>query len=139
MSQFLSGSAVAEVSAHALSSNVVIAVAIGVLFSCGVYLLVSKNLIRVLLGFLLVGHGTNLLLLSSGTLGKPPIVGEDGELADPLPQAFILTSIVITLAVVTFLLAMAYRNYRLTKDTELDDDPDDVAVAARTEAAGGGE
>ena len=124
---------------NGLSSNLIIALIIGVLFSCGVYLLVSKNLIRVLLGFLLVGHGTNLLLLSSGTGGIAPIAGDDGELADPLPQAFILTSIVITLAVVTFLLAMAYRNYRLTKETELDDDPDDVAVATRTEAAGGGE
>ena len=123
----------------ALDSNLVIALTIGVMFTCGVYLLVSKNLIRVLLGFLLVGHGTNLLLLSSGRSGEPPIAGGDGELADPIPQALILTSIVITLAVVTFLLAMAYRNFVLTRASEIDDDPDDVAVGSRTETAGGGE
>ncbi|MTD13266.1 Na+/H+ antiporter subunit C [Nakamurella sp. YIM 132087] len=124
---------------NALDSNVTIAVIIGVSFACGVYLLMSKNLIRVLLGFLLVGHGTNLLLLSSGRGGIAPIAGSDGDLADPLPQALILTSIVITLAVVTFLLAMAYRNYRLTRETEVADDPDDAAVAHRGETVGGGE
>ena len=84
-------------------------------------------------------HGTNLLLLSSGRGGLSPIVGQDGELADPIPQALILTSIVISLAVVTFLLAMAYRNYRLTRETEIADDPDDAIAADQVEAPGGGE
>lgn len=126
-------------SGFALDSNVTIAVIIGVSFACGVYLLMSKNLIRVILGFLLVGHGTNLLLLSSGRGGLSPIVGQDGELADPIPQALILTSIVISLAVVTFLLAMAYRNYRLTRETEIADDPEDRIAAEQVEAPGGGE
>lgn len=126
-------------SGFALDSNVTIAVIIGVSFACGVYLLMSKNLIRVILGFLLVGHGTNLLLLTSGRGGLSPIVGQEGELADPIPQALILTSIVISLAVVTFLLAMAYRNYRLTRETEIADDPDDRIAAEQVEAPGGGE
>ena len=46
-------------------------------------------------------------------------------MADPIPQALILTSIVISLAVSTFLLAMAYRNYMVTRDPEIDDDPED--------------
>lgn len=126
-------------SGFALDSNVTVAVIIGVSFACGVYLLMSKNLIRVILGFLLVGHGTNLLLLSSGRGGLSPIFGQDGELADPIPQALILTSIVISLAVVTFLLAMAYRNYRLTRETEIADDPEDRIAAEQVEAPGGGE
>jgi multicomponent Na+:H+ antiporter subunit C len=106
---------------------------IGVLFAAGVYLMVSRNLIRVLLGFLLVGHGTNLLLLAAGTWGAAPIVGESGGPAgeaDPLPQAFVLTSIVITLAVCCFLLAMVFRSYQLTRRAELQTDPEDVLVEA---------
>lgn len=116
-----------------MTTDVFLAVTIGVLFACGVYLMVSRNLIRVLLGFLLVGHGTNLLLLSSGTWGTAPIVGETGGPAgdaDPLPQAFVLTSIVITLAVCCFLLAMVYRSYQLTRRAEVGDDPDDLLTHA---------
>ena len=67
------------------------------------------------------GTAINLLLLSTGTDGVPPIVGEpsNGEpMADPIPQALILTSIVISLAVSTFLFAMAYRNYEVTQEPE---------------------
>jgi multicomponent Na+:H+ antiporter subunit C len=120
---------------NVLTSNAVVAVTIGVLFACGLYLMMSRNLIRVLLGFLLVGHGTNLLLLSSGRAGSAPIVGEPGDGADPLPQALILTSIVISLAVATFLMAMAYRNYQLTTAADLTEDPEDLqALRSAAEA-----
>ncbi len=120
-----------------MTTEWVLALTIGALFSVGVYLMLSRNLIRVLLGFLLIGHGTNLLLLSAGSWGTPPVVGEPGSVgaagstADPLPQAFILTSIVITLAVTCFLLAVVYRNYRLTRQAELGDDPDDVLAGSQ--------
>lgn len=117
-----------------MTTDLVLAITIGGLFACGVYLMLSRNLIRVILGFLLAGHGVNLMLLSVGGGFVPPIVGEPAngqEVADPIPQALILTSIVITLAVATFLFAMAYRNYILTRDPELDDElePDEVADA----------
>lgn len=115
-----------------MSVDVVIALLIGALFTGGVYLMLSRNLVRVLLGFLLVGHGANLMLLSAGRSGSPPIVGQQGELADPVPQALVLTSIVITFAVSCFLLAMIYRNYQLTSDNEVPDDPDDVSVEQLT-------
>src|SRR5690606_38824486 len=101
------------------------AVTIGILFMVGVYLMVSSNLIKVVLGFLLIGHGTNLLLLASGTWGSPPIVGDSATIlgADPLPQAFVLTSIVITLAVTCFLLAMVYRGYLIRRDADIAPDP----------------
>lgn len=116
-----------------MTTELVLALTIGALFTVGVYLMLSRNLIRVLLGFLLIGHGTNLLLLSAGSWGTAPVVGEEGgaAAADPLPQAFILTSIVITLAVTCFLLAVVYRNYRLTRHAELDDDPDDVLAGSQ--------
>ena len=59
-----------------MTSNLVLALTIGGLFACGIYLMLSRNLIRVLLGFLLAGHAVNLLLLASGTGGVPPIVGQ---------------------------------------------------------------
>ena len=96
-----------------MTTNLVLAITIGGLFAGGVYLMLSRNLIRVILGFLLAGHGINLLLLSVGggraADRRRPANGD--EVADPIPQALILTSIVISLAVSTFLLAMAYRNY----------------------------
>jgi multicomponent Na+:H+ antiporter subunit C len=125
-----------------MTVNLLLAVTIGGLFAAGVYLMLSRNLIRVILGFLLAGHGINLLLLSVGTYGAPPIVGEatgDEQLSDPIPQALILTSIVITLAVSTFLLAMAYRNYTVTRDPELTDDPEDDEFADADAGAGAGD
>ncbi|WP_051266902.1 NADH-quinone oxidoreductase subunit K [Nakamurella lactea] len=119
-----------------MTVNVVVAVLIGGLFAGGVYLMLSRNLLRVLLGFMVIGHGANLLLLSSGVGGGAPIVGQDGTHADPIPQALILTSIVITLAVSCFLLAMIYRNYQLTRQSEVPDDPDDVAIEELRTGAG---
>lgn len=123
-----------------MTTNLVLAITIGALFAAGVYLMLSRNLIRVILGFLLAGHSINLLLLTTGVGGVPPIVGEadNGEqMADPIPQALILTSIVISLAVSTFLFAMAYRNFRNTQDPEIGDElePDEFADAE----AGAGE
>ena len=115
-----------------MTTNLVLALTIGALFASGVYLMLSRNLIRVLLGFLLAGHAINLLLLSTSEDGVPPIVGEptNGEpVADAIPQALILTSIVISLAVSTFLLAMAYRNYKVTQEPEMEDDEEDSELA----------
>lgn len=122
-----------------MTSSAVLAVTVGALFACGIYLMLSRNLIRVLLGFLLAGHAVNLLLLSSSVDGAAPIVGEptNGEpIADPIPQALILTAIVISLAVTTFLLAMAYRNYKVTEEPEIGDDTEDVELEDASPGAG---
>ena len=122
-----------------MTTNLVLAITIGGLFAAGVYLMLSRNLVRVILGFLLAGHSVNLLLLSTSEDGIPPIVGEptNGEaVADPIPQALILTSIVISLAVSTFLFAMAYRNYILTRDPEIDDEPEPDELADAELGAG---
>jgi multicomponent Na+:H+ antiporter subunit C len=115
-----------------MTTNLVLALTVGALFAAGVYLMLSRNLIRVLLGFLLAGHAINLLLLTTSPDGVPPIVGEptNGEpVADAVPQALILTSIVISLAVSTFLLAMAYRNFKVTEEPEIEDDDEDTECA----------
>ena len=112
--------------------TVALAFVVGVLFATGTYLLLQRTLTRMVIGFLLLGHGANvLLLLASGRAGRAPIVGEDGggPIADPLPQAMILTAIVITFGVSAFLLALAYRSWQLTHDDEVEDDLEDRRIA----------
>ena len=115
---------------------------IGGLISAGVYLLLERNLTRMLLGLLLIGNAINLLILTvGGPSGNPPIRGRtsNGETttADPLAQGMILTAIVITMGIAAFVLAMAYRSYRLTTEEEVSDDPEDTRVSemAATEAS----
>lgn len=111
---------------------------IGVLTSTGVYLLLERNVTRMLLGLLLIGNAINLLILTvGGPSGKPPIHGRASAGrttdADPLVQGMILTAIVITMGVAAFVLALAYRSYRLTTAEEVTDDPEDTRVSQQTE------
>jgi multicomponent Na+:H+ antiporter subunit C len=116
-----------------VSANVVLIVAVGVLFGTGVYLLMERSLTRVLLGFLLVGNGVNLLILHmGGPAGKAPIIAEEvagADMNDPLPQALILTAIVITFGVTAFVLAVIYRSWRLAQGDLVMADIDDRLVA----------
>ncbi|MFP3323891.1 Na(+)/H(+) antiporter subunit C [Planococcus sp. SIMBA_160] len=97
--------------------ELVMSVAIGLLFMAAVYLMLSKSLIRIIIGTGLLSHGAHLLLLTMGGLGgtAPPVVADGvtvGDYADPLPQALILTAIVISFAVTSFFLVLAYRAYQ---------------------------
>lgn len=117
-------------------------VLIGGLTSAGVYLLLERNLTRMLLGLLLIGNSVNLLILTvGGTSGNPPIRGRtsDGETtaADPLAQGMILTSIVITMGIAAFVLALTYRSYRLTTKEEVADDAEDARVSQLSDRAAG--
>ncbi|MHA3684528.1 Na(+)/H(+) antiporter subunit C [Leucobacter sp. HY1910] len=112
-----------------MTTPLILVLVMVVLISCGIYLMLDRTLTRILLGFLLVGNGANLLIfLMSGSFGRAPIVGGGEEgMSDPLPQAFILTAIVITFGVSAFLLALIYRSWRLAQDrsdTVRDDDSD---------------
>lgn len=110
-------------------------VIMAVLFSCGVYAMLERSLTRVLIGFLLLGNATNLLLLIvMGVPGEAPFYGADGEMSDPLPQALTLTAIVITFAVSAFLLALIYRSWQLGQADTVEDDEADIALRERTDA-----
>ncbi|PYY38074.1 Na(+)/H(+) antiporter subunit C [Curtobacterium sp. MCJR17_055] len=112
-----------------MTVTLVLVIAMAVLFSCGVYLLLERSLTRMLLGFLLLGNALNLLLLTmSGAAGDPPIGESADGIADPLPQAFALTAIVITFAVSAFLLALIHRSWRLSRADEVEVDEADVAI-----------
>jgi multicomponent Na+:H+ antiporter subunit C len=86
------------------------ALTVGVLVAGGVYLILRRELLRVTLGFVLLGHAVNVLLVTSGGLGRreAPLLDQDsaGRAADPLPQAFVLTAIVITFGITVYLLAL---------------------------------
>ena len=101
------------------------------LFGVGTYLVLQRKLSRIIIGLGLLTHGANVLLITAGRRGAPPIIGrgEAAHFADPLPQDLALTAIVITFGVTTLLLALAYRSWLLTSDDEVQDDVADRAVA----------
>lgn len=111
--------------------TVLLAGAAASLFAIGTYLLLQRKLSRVIIGLGLLTHGANLLLMTAGRRGTPPIVGtgRSEHFSDPLPQALALTAIVITFGVTTLLLALAYRSWLLTSDDEVQDDVGDRAIA----------
>lgn len=116
--------------------SVVMAAAAAALFTCGTWLLLQRELSRIIIGLGLIGHGANLLLLlSAGRRGGPAFAGESGELADPLPQAFALTAIVITFGVIAFLLALAWRSVELTGDDLVEDDVEDRRIASQRDGS----
>ena len=115
-----------------MSPSLALVLVIGVLVAAGVYLLLERSLTRVLVGVVLIGNGANLLfLVASGAAGGAPIVGTtpEDEMSDPLPQAMVLTAIVITLGMTAFLLAMAYRSWQLHHHDEVQDDVEDRRIA----------
>lgn len=93
------------------------ALLVSVLGACGIYLCLSRRFLRILFGFLMLSNAANLVLLaisgdptgkSSGTVGPD---GAAGNSVDPLPQALILTAIVIGFAVAAYLTVLLYRLY----------------------------
>ncbi len=111
--------------------TVLLVVVAGALCACGTYLVLGRQLSRVVIGIGMLGHGVNVLLvLSGGDGGDPAFVGGDADrFADPLPQAFALTAIVITFGVIAFLLTLAYRSWLVTADDEVEDDVEDRRIA----------
>jgi multisubunit Na+/H+ antiporter MnhC subunit len=117
-----------------MDASLVLIVIMAVLYACGVYAMLERSLTRVLIGFLLLGNATNLLLLI--VMGQPGIApfygsGDPEEMSDPLPQALTLTAIVITFAISAFLLALIYRSWQLGQQDDVVDDEADIAVRAR--------
>jgi multicomponent Na+:H+ antiporter subunit C len=116
----------------------------GILVMCGVYLLLGQSLTRLVLGMILAGNGINLLLMAdAGPAGAPALHGPRVRAAtgrvlpitDPLPQAMILTAIVITLSMTAFLLALAYRTWQVTGDDQVQDDVEDRRIALKARRA----
>ena len=97
----------------------ILAILVGLFIGTGVYLLLSRSVIRMLIGMTIFGNGVNLLIFTAGrvTPELAPIIPAgldtpDGLIANPLPQALILTAIVIGFSMFSFLLVLAFRTYQ---------------------------
>ena len=108
-----------------MSVSVILIVIMAVLFACGVYAMLERSLTRVLIGFLLLGNGANLLLLS--VMGAPGIApfrdGEAGDqrTSDPLPMALTLTAIVIGACDIALAFAFIMKLHRFERSVNVDD------------------
>ncbi len=106
--------------------DVVLCFVVGALYAGGVYMLLRRSVVKLIIGLALLGHGANLLILTMGRLrrGTAAIV-EDGSAVlaegypDPLPQALILTAIVISFAVQAFALVLVKRAYETVGTDDL--------------------
>jgi multicomponent Na+:H+ antiporter subunit C len=107
--------------------EVVLALVIGTLYGGGLYLMMRRNLLQLIIGLGLLSHGANLLIFTAGGLrkGGAPILAEGEKAfatlpADPLPQALILTAIVISFAVTAFALVLFLRTYQTVGTDDVD-------------------
>jgi multicomponent Na+:H+ antiporter subunit C len=100
----------------------------GVLFAAGVYLVLRRNLLRMIFGLVLLSNAVNVLVFSMGRVARlaPPLVPEGADapvaaVANPLPQALVLTAIVIGFGLVSFALVLAYRSFVTLGTVETDE------------------
>jgi len=108
--------------------HVVLAFVIGGLYAAALYLMLRRSLAKLIVGLALLGNAANLLIFTTGGLTRaaPPIVPRDQirpfePIADPLPQALILTAIVIGFGVLAFMMVLAYRTHQVTGSEDVDD------------------
>ncbi|MDO4928014.1 MAG: cation:proton antiporter subunit C [Corynebacterium sp.] len=107
----------------------ILAITIGLLIAGGVYLVLQRGMLRIVIGMTLISHAVNLLILTAGSpkwRGDPfPNITDLDAAADPLPQAFVLTAIVIAMATTTYMLALAALGR--SDDTHAEEVADDTA------------
>jgi multicomponent Na+:H+ antiporter subunit C len=103
-----------------------LAIVVGVLYATGVYMMLRRSVVKLLIGIALLSHAANLLVFSAAGVvrGRPPIVeGGAAHLAptaDPLPQALVLTAIVIGFGVLAFAIALLHRAHQETGTDDID-------------------
>ncbi|MBP7342193.1 MAG: Na+/H+ antiporter subunit C [Smithellaceae bacterium] len=99
------------------------AILLGVLTSCGIYLILRARTFPVVVGLTLLSYAVNLFLFAAGRLatGAPPVIGRAAVYADPLPQALVLTAIVIGFALTAFALILALRALGVSGHDAVDD------------------
>ena len=100
----------------------------GVLYAAGIYLMLRRRLAQLIIGLGLISNGTNLLIFTAGglTRARPPVVAAgaaalEPPYADPVPQALVLTAIVIGFGLTAFSLVLAHRVHRTVGTDDVDD------------------
>jgi multicomponent Na+:H+ antiporter subunit C len=108
--------------------EILLAITIGLLYAAGIFLILRRSMVRLIIGLILLGNGANLLIFLLGRIskGKPPIIPEDSPVftdvyADPIPQALILTAIVISFGLQAYAIILVKRAYRVTKTDDLEE------------------
>jgi len=108
--------------------ELLLALASGVLYAAGIYLILRRRLAQLIIGIGLLSNGTNLLIFTAGglTRGRPPVVADGAQsivkpYADPVPQALVLTAIVIGFGLLAFLLVLAHRVHATVGTDDIDD------------------
>ncbi|TFB73383.1 Na(+)/H(+) antiporter subunit C [Cryobacterium glaciale] len=118
-----------------MSASLTLVIVMAVMYAAGVYVMLERSLTRVLIGFLLVGNATNLLIfIMSGRPGSSPIVTGTSvdDMVDPIPQVLMLTAIVINFGITALLLALIYRSWWLA---QLGDEGDTLTDEHATESS----
>ncbi len=109
------------------------ALIVGLLTAGGTYLVLQRGIVRMALGFVLLGHAATTLLVAAGGVARRgvPFIGVEGVPGDPLPQAFALTAIVISFGITAFLLTLAFRGRDVLGHDDIEDRsvPDDEELA----------
>jgi len=106
--------------------ELIIAIFIGLLYACGVYLLLRRSIVKLILGVFVLGNATNLIIFLAGGLERSGIgfikddVEAQAQMTDPLPQALILTAIVISLGIAAYILALKFKYFEVTGTHDLD-------------------
>jgi len=108
--------------------ELILAIAAGVLYGTGFYLLLRRRLAQLIVGLGLLGNGTNLLIFTAGglTRARAPVVPEHAQeltlpFANPVPQSLVLTAIVIGFGVLAFSLVLAHRVHTTTGTDDIDE------------------
>src|SRR6476661_5498675 len=108
--------------------EILLALASGILYAAGIYLMLRRRLAQLIIGFGLLSNGTNLLIFTAGglTRGQPPVIPEGATalappFADPVPQALVLTAIVIGFGLTAFSLVLAHRVHATLGTDDVDD------------------
>jgi multicomponent Na+:H+ antiporter subunit C len=108
--------------------EVLLALAAGILYAAGIYLMLRRRLAQLIIGLGLLSNGTNLLIFTAGglTRARPPVVPQAAAVleppyADPVPQALVLTAIVIGFGLLAFSLVLAHRVHATVGTDDVDD------------------
>lgn len=107
--------------------EILLAIMTGILYAAGIYLMLRRSLVKLIIGIVILGNGVNLLIFLMGGLskGEPPLISEarlalEGAFADPVPQALILTAIVISFGLQSFAIVLIHRAYKVLKTDDID-------------------
>jgi multicomponent Na+:H+ antiporter subunit C len=107
--------------------EILLAAITGILYAAGIYLILRRSLVKLIIGLVLLGNGVNLLIFLMGGISKgtPPIIPENSKtvleaISDPVPQALVLTAIVISFGLQSFAIILIKRTYKVLKTDDLD-------------------